>query len=90
MPRFKFLQFDEKTWDDGETDQTWQLGVVKNRSLVTVMFRSPSSIKYSDGGLHVLLSFLTDTSLLGVDFQHDLFCLSFYLFCEYLEPWGDR
>lgn len=90
MLRVRPVQFDKKTWDDGETDRTWQFGVVKSRSLVTVMFSSPSSIIHSGGGLNVLLSFLTATSPLGVDFQHDRFCLSFYLFCEYIEPWSDQ
>lgn len=88
MPRIKFLQFEKKISEEGDADLTWQLIIIKNRSLLTVMFETPSRIIHSNGGLHILLLLLTCTSLLGADFQHDRFLLGFYLFCEYMEPYN--
>jgi hypothetical protein len=78
----KLFQYDKKVWDDGDTDYTWQFGIFNNRSLLWVHYENPSRLVFSDDGLHILLSFFTN-SLFGVDFQLGKYGLSFHFFTEY-------
>jgi hypothetical protein len=85
----KLFQYDKKVWDNGETDRTWQFGVINNRSLLWVNYENPSSLVHSNGGFHIMLSFLTSSSLFGVDFQVGKVGLSFNFFTEYFDGWDD-
>ncbi len=85
----KLFQYDKKVWDDGETDRTWQFGVINNRSLLWVNYENPSSLVHSNGGLHILLSFFTSSHLLGADFQVGKVGFSFNFFTEYFEGWKE-
>jgi len=99
----KLFQHDKKVWNNGETDRTWQFGVINNRSLLWVNYENPSSLVhsklwvhyenpsrlvFSDGGLHILFSFFTN-SLFGVDFQVGKVGLSFNLLSDYFEGWDE-
>ncbi len=64
----KPYQYNLKVWDDGDTDRTWQFGIINNKTLLWVHYENPSRLVFSDGGLHILFSFFTN-SLFGVDFQ---------------------
>ena len=86
----KLFQYDKKVWDDGDTDRTWQFGILNNRSLLWVSYENPSRLVHSNGGLHILLSFFTSTSLLGIDFQVGDVGLSFNFFTEYFDGFGDE
>ena len=85
----KPYQYNLKVWDDGDTDHTWQFGIINNRSLLWVNYENPSSLVHSNGGFHIMLSFLTSSSLFGVDFQVGKVGLSFNLFTEYSEGWKE-
>ena len=85
----KLFQYDKKVWDDGDTDHTWQFGIINNRSLLWVNYENPSRLVFSNGGLHIMFSFLTSSSLFGVDFQVGKIGLSFNFFTEYMEGWSD-
>jgi hypothetical protein len=89
MKPFKLFQYDKKVWDDGDTDHTWQFGIINNRSLLWVNYKYPSRLVFSNGGFHIMLSFLTSSSLFGVDFQVGKVGLSFNFFTEYMERWGE-
>jgi hypothetical protein len=85
----KPYQYNLKVWEGGETSRTWQFGVFNNRSLLWVNYENPSSLVHSNGGLHILLSFFTSTSLFGADFQVGKVGLSFNFFTEYFEGWSE-
>jgi hypothetical protein len=85
----KLFQYDKKVWDNGETDRTWQFGVINNRSLLWVNYENPSSLVHSNGGFHIMLSFLTSSSLFGVDFQLGKVGLSFNFFTEYFDGFAE-
>ena len=92
----KLFQYDKKVWDDAIpnngliADHTWQFGIINNKTLLWVNYENPSSLVHSNGGLHILLSFFTSTSLLGVDFQVGDVGLSFNFFTEYFDGFGDE
>lgn len=81
----KLLQYDKKVWEDGDTDYTWQFGIFDNRSLLWVNYENPGCLVYSNGGLHILLSFFTSSHLFGVGFQVGKIGFSFCMFAEYSE-----
>jgi hypothetical protein len=54
-----------------------------------VNYENPSALVHSNGGLHILLSFFTSTSLFGADFQVGKVGFSFNFFTEYFEGWSD-
>ena len=83
----KLFQYDKKVWENDETSHTWQFGVFNNRSLLWVNYENPSALVHSNGGLHILLSFFTSTSLFGADFQVGKVSFSFNFFTEYFEGW---
>jgi len=85
----KLFQYDKKVWDNGETDRTWQFGIFKNHSFLWVNYENPSSLVHSNGGFHIMLSFLTSSSLFGVDFQLGKVGLSFNFFTEYFYGWSE-
>jgi hypothetical protein len=85
----KLFQYDKKVWDNGETDRTWQFVILKNHSFLWVNYENPSSLVHSNGGFHIMLSFLTSSSLFGVDFQVGKVGLSFNFFTEYFEGWEE-
>ena len=85
----KLFQYDKKVWDDGDTDRTWQFGIINNRSLLWVNYEYPSRLVHSNSGLHIMISFLTSSSFLGVDFQVGKVGLSFNFFTEYFEGWSE-
>ena len=85
----KLFQYDKKVWDNDETDRTWQFGIFNNRSLLWVNYENPSSLVHSNGGFHIMLSFLTSSSLFGVDFQLGKVGLSFNFFTEYFDGWSE-
>ena len=85
----KFFQYDKKVWDDGDTDYTWQFGIIKNRSLLWVHYDYPTRLVHSNGGLHILLSFFTSSHLLGADFQLGKIGFSFNFFAEYFDGWNE-
>jgi hypothetical protein len=89
MKPFKPYQYNLKVWDNGETDRTWQFGVINNRSLLWVNYENPSSLVHSNGGFHIMLSFLTSSSLFGADFQVGKVGLSFNFFTEYFDGWQE-
>jgi len=84
----KPYQYNLKVWDNGETSRTWQFGIINNRSLLWVNYENPSALVHSNGGLHILLSFFTN-SLFGVDFQLGKVGLSFNFFTEYFDGWQE-
>ncbi len=86
----KLFQYDKKVWDNDETSHTWQFGILKNHSLLWVNYENPSALVHSNGGLHILLSFFTSTSFLGVDFQVGKVGLSFNFFTEYFDGFGEN
>jgi hypothetical protein len=86
----KLFQYDKKVWDNDETSHTWQFGNLKNHSLLWVNYENPSALVHSNGGLHILLSFFTSTSFLGVDFQVGKVGLSFNFFTEYFDGFGEN
>jgi hypothetical protein len=84
----KPYQYNLKVWDDGDTDRTWQFGIINNKALLWVHCENPSSLVHSNGGFHIMLSFLTSSSLFGVDFQVGKVGFSFNFFTEYFEGWN--
>ena len=86
----KLFQYDKKVWDEGETSHTWQFGIFKNRSFLWVNYENPSALVHSNGGLHILLSFFTSSSLFGADFQVGNVGLSFNFFTEYFDGFGEN
>ena len=84
----KFIQYDQKTWDNGEISHTWQFGILKNRSFLWVNYEKPTSQYYSSGGFHIDLSFLQSNSLFGAELNNNKQSLAFYFFTEYFEGWG--
>ena len=85
----KLFQYDKKVWDDAETSHTWQFGILKNHSFLWVNYEYPSALVHSNGGLHILLSFFTSSSLFGADFQFGDVGLSFNFFTEYFDGFGE-
>jgi hypothetical protein len=85
----KFFQHDKKVWYDEETSHTWQFGILKNRSFLWVDYETLGGIVHSNGGLHILLSFFTSSSLFGADFQVGKVGLSLNFFTEYFEGWEE-
>jgi hypothetical protein len=86
----KIFQYDKKSWYDEETSHTWQFGIFKNRTFLWVNYETPSSLVHSNGGLHILLSFFTSSSLFGADFQVGDVGLSFNFFTEYFDGWDEE
>lgn len=82
----KLFQYDKKTWDNGEVSQTWQFGIIKNRSLLWVLYEVPGVITHAAGGINILHSFF-GSSLVSVDFQQRKFGFAFAFFAEYFEGW---
>jgi hypothetical protein len=85
----KLFQYDKKVWDDGQTSHTWQFVILKNRSFLWANYENPSALVHSNGGLHILLSFFTSTSLFGADFQLGKVGFSFNFFTEYFDGWEE-
>lgn len=83
----KLFQYDKKVWDDGDTDHTWQFGIINNRSFLCVFYENPGRIIHSSGGIKILLSFFGN-SLFGIDIQQESFGLGFAFFTEYFEGWN--
>lgn len=88
MKPFKLFQYDKKVWDDGDTDRTWQFGIIKNRSLLWVNYENPGGIVHSSGGINILFSFF-GSSLFSVDFQQNRFSLAFGFFTDYFDGWSN-
>ena len=86
MKPFKLFQYDKKVWEDGDTNRTFQIGIIKNHTLLHIIFETPSGILHPCGGFRILFSFLA-SSLFGVDFQSNKMSLSFYFFTEYFPGW---
>lgn len=84
----KLFQYDKKTWYNEELTRTWQFGIFKNRSLLWVNYENPSGQFWSSGGFHIILTFLSSSSLFGVEFYGNA-CLSFHFFTEYSEGWEE-
>jgi hypothetical protein len=82
----KLFQFDKKTWDNGEVSQTWQFGIIKNKSLLWVCWETPGVVIHSSGGINILFSFFGN-SLMSVDIQQHTFGLAFGFFTDYFEGW---
>ena len=85
----KPYQYNLKVWDDGDADYTWQFGILNNKTLFWVHYENPSSLVHSNGGFHIMLSFLTSSSLFGADFQVGKVGLSFNFFTEYFDGWQE-
>ena len=85
----KPYQYNLKVWEGGETSRTWQFGILKNHSFLWVNYENPSSLVHSNGGFHIMLSFLTSSSLFGADFQFGDVGLSFNFFTEYFDGFGE-
>jgi len=85
----KLFQYDKKIWDDGDTDYTWQFGILKNRSFLWVSYENPTSHYYASGGFHINLSFLS-SSLFGIELNNNKQCLAFEFFTEYFEGWDEE
>ena len=85
----KFFQYDKKIWVEDIADHTWQFGIINNKALLWVHYENPSSLVHSNGGFHIMLSFLTSSSLFGVDFQVGKVGLSFNFFTEYFDGWDE-
>ena len=83
----KLIQYDKKTWDNGEVSHTYQFGIIKNRSLLWVYFEAPGGIIHSSGGINILFSFFGG-SLFSVDVQQHRFSLAFGFFNEYFSGWS--
>lgn len=83
----KFFQYDKKTYQDSEVTRTYQFGIIKNKSLFWVNYETPSKMIHCSGGLHILLSLFTSTSLFEIDFQQCRFSLSFAFFTDYFNGW---
>jgi hypothetical protein len=86
----KLFQYDKKVWDDGDTDYTFQFGIIKNRSLLWVHYEYPTRLVHSNGGLHILLSFFTSSHFLGTGFQVGKIGLGLNIFTEYFEGWSEE
>jgi hypothetical protein len=84
----KLFQYDKKVWDDGDTDHTWQFGIINNKTLLWVNYETPGRIIHSSGGINVLFTFFGGC-LFSVDIQQRIFCLAVGFFTEYLEGWND-
>lgn len=89
MKPFKLFQYDKKVWEDceNEIDHTWQFLIFKNHSFLWVNYESATRQKWSSGGFHITLSFLS-SALFGVDFNNNSQSLSFYFFTEYFSEWN--
>ena len=85
----KLFQYDKKVWDDGDTNRTWQFGIINNRSLLWVSYENPSRLVHSNGGLHILLSFFSSSHLFGAGFQVDKIGLDFGIFTTYFDGWEE-
>jgi hypothetical protein len=85
----KLFQYDKKVWDDEETSHTWQFGILKNHSFLWVNYENPTHQSYSSGGFHINLSFLSSSSLFGVELNNNKQCFAFYFFTEYFEGWTE-
>ena len=84
MKLFKLFQYDKIVWDDGDTDHTWQFGIINNRSFLWVFYENPGRIIHSSGGIKILLSFFGN-SLFGINIQQRSFGLGFSFFTEYFK-----
>ena len=84
----KLFQYDKKTWDNGEVDNTWQFGIIKNKALLWVNFETPGGIVHSAGGINILFSFF-GSSLFSVNLQQYRFSLGFDFFTDYFTGWKD-
>jgi hypothetical protein len=40
----KPYQYNLKVWDDGDTDRTWQFGIINNKTLFWVHYENPSRV----------------------------------------------
>lgn len=84
----KFFQYDKQNYQDGEVSQTWQFGIIKNKSLLWVCWETPGVVIHSSGGINILFSFF-GSSLFCVDFQQNRFSLAFGFFTDYFEGWSN-
>jgi hypothetical protein len=84
----KLFQYDKKVWEGGETNQTFQFGIIRNRSFLWVNYETPSGQVWTSGGLHISLSFFS-SSLFGVDFETNYWSFSFNFLTEYFEGWDE-
>jgi hypothetical protein len=84
----KLFQYDKKVWDNDETSHTWQFGIFKNRSFLWVNYENPTSQRWSSGGFHIDLSFLS-SSFFGVELNDDKQSFAFYFFGEYFTGWDE-
>jgi hypothetical protein len=84
----KFFQYDKQNYQDGEVSQTWQFGIIKNKSLLWVCYETPGGLIHSAGGINILFSFFGN-SLFSVDFQQRTFGLAFAFFAEYFDGWSN-
>jgi hypothetical protein len=84
----KPYQYNLKVWDDGDTDRTWQFGIINNRSFLWVNYENPNSQVWTSGGLHILLTFFS-SSLFGVDFETNSWSFAFNFCTEYFGGWND-
>lgn len=83
----KLFQYDKKVWCGGDTNHTLQFGIIRNRTLLHIIFESPDKNCRIFDGLIVSL-FLFHNSPFNVDFQAYNCSLSFSFLSEYFEGWG--
>jgi len=85
----KLFQYDKKVWDTGnDVSHTWQFGIIKDKSLLWVNYETPGAHYSATGGLNILISLVSHSSLFGVSFQHRKFEFAFHLFTDYFDGWN--
>lgn len=84
----KLFQYDKKVWEDAETSHTWQFGIVGRRSFLWVNCEVPTCQRWSSGGFHIVISFLS-SSLFGMEFNDNRQSFAFHLLTEYFEGWDE-
>jgi hypothetical protein len=83
----KLFQYDKKVWEDGTIYRTWQIGILKNKSLLWVNYEDSSQITEPCGPLYLGLS-LFGSSFIGFDLQiKNQKSFSIHVFTEYDEGW---
>ena len=82
----KLFQHDKQTYQDGEIDNTWQFGIIKNRALLWVNYETPGGVIHSSGGINILFSFF-GSSLMSVDIQQQRFSFAVAFFADFFDGW---
>jgi hypothetical protein len=83
----KLCQRDEKVWEDGTSNKTYQFGIIGKVALLCIIVDDDNPSPYR--GINILTSFLSPSHLFSIDIQVKGYTLSLNALSEHFGGWGE-